>query len=363
MKGSIIKSGKMALFVLFCMILVGCGDNGEDQMGSVILEEGRQAVDQNALLEEPESSADFDKREGNVGKRDDFMEKESHTLIPMELQWQKGDMDYDPEDTIYYKNYYDDFVKGKVRHIEYPDINIKNELEEYFLYGDDYEKWDNLVEMFFDYRTIEMPEEELKYLFYQHGYTLCVQSAEVKNLHVRFVEITESGGLSLYPTRIMIQTWDEDYIYLKDITSPIPIKIMSLFVVENRDSCQIVVHSSGLSRDYICEEELSFWEYRGTYWALVPMNLEIDTSHAHIGGENFYPDLDRDELFEALYYRDGIVYRSSRQGQINDYITVRLGKMEEVEKNRIFRLIVVYDGGETGAAEWSGNTYIEFKIQ
>lgn len=62
MKGSIIKSGKMALFMLFCMILVGCGDNGEDQMESVILEEGRQAVDQNALLEEPESSPSLRRR-------------------------------------------------------------------------------------------------------------------------------------------------------------------------------------------------------------------------------------------------------------------------------------------------------------
>lgn len=364
MEGSIIKSGKMALFVLFCMILVSCGDNGEDQMESIILEEGRQVVDQNALLEEPESSADFDEREENVGKRDDFMETETHTLIPMELQWRKGDMDYDPEDTIYYKNYYDDYTKGKARHIKYPDINIKDELEEYFLYEYDYEKWDTLVEMFFDYRTIEMPEEELKYLFYQHGYTLCLQSTETKNLHIRFVEITEIGGLSLYPTRIMIQTWDENYIYLQDITSPIPRKIMSFFVVDNREPNRMVVHSSGLSMDYVVEEELSFWEYRGTFWALVPMDLEIDTSHAHIAGENMYLDMNKDELFKASYYRDGIAYRPDKQYDGANNCPVRLGKMEVVEKNRVFRLMVVNDNGEVERAhECSIEAYIQFKIQ
>lgn len=39
----------------------------------------------------------------------------------------------------YYKTYYDDFVRGKIQHIEYPDINIKGELEEYFLHENEFE--------------------------------------------------------------------------------------------------------------------------------------------------------------------------------------------------------------------------------
>ena len=124
----------------------------------------------------------------------------------------------------------------------------------------------------------------------------------------------------------------------------------------------MVVHSSGVSRDYVDEQELSFWEYCGTYWALVPMDLEIDTSHAHIAGENLYPDLNRDELFEVFYYRDGIAYRPSRQ---NDSVTnsyaVRLGKMEVVEKNRVFRLVAVHEAEELGTVEWSSDTYIQFE--
>ena len=95
----------------------------------------------------------------------------------------------------------------------------------------------------------------------------------------------------------------------------------------------------------------------------MPMDLEIDTSHAHISGENFYPDLVRDELFEAFYYRDGIAYRSSRQNDcaVNTY-TVKLGKMEEVQKNRIFRLEAVYESEQLGTVEWGG-TYLEFEVK
>lgn len=214
------------------------------------------------------------------------------------------------------------------------------------------------VEMFFDDRTIEMPEEELKTLFYQHGYALTFQSDRTKDLHIRFVEITEMDGLSLYPARIMLQTWDEDHIYLQNITSPIPRKVMSFFVVEDKEPYRLVVHSSGLSRDYVCEEELSFWEYRGTYWELAPMNLEIDTSHAHIFGS----DPDGDDLFEASYYRDGIAFRPSRQFEGVNYCTFRLGKMEETAENRIFRLMAVEDGGEEGPSVWS-SAYIQFEIK
>lgn len=347
----VIRNRKIFLLVLLCITLTGCTANTE-------------SVKKSNEVEEAGYVSDFDESEENIGKTDYSIMEERHTLIPMEYQWQEGDMDYDPNDTIYYKNYHENFVRGRIWDMEYPDINIKDELEGYFLYEDDFEKWDNLVEMFFDYRTIEIPEEELKSLFYEQGYLLCLQSAKVEDLHVRFVEITEMGGLSLYPTRILLQTWDEDYIYLQNITSPIPRKIMSFFVIDDKEPYQMVVHSSGVSRDYVDEQELSFWEYRGTYWALVPMELEIDTSHAHISGENFYPDLDRDELFEASYYRDGIAYRPSRQNDhaVNTY-TVRLGKMEVVEKNRVFRLMAVYEAEELGTIEWSSHTYIQFEIK
>lgn len=347
-KRTVTRYGKMSLIGLVCLVLMGCTSDAEIVKEGEAPERSEQSADQNEPPEESEKTSEQDETEEMEDEKNRATEEKKHTLVPMKYQWQEGDMDYDPEDTIYYKTYYDDFVRGKIQHIEYPDINIKGELEEYFLHEDDFERWDNLVEMFFDYRTIEMPEEELKSLFYKHGYSLCLQSTEMQDLHVRFVEITEIGGLSLYPTRIMIQTWDADHVYLQNITSPIPRKIMSIFSVDNREPYHMVVHSSGLSRDYVDEQELSFWEYRGTYWALVPMNL----------------DMDRDELFEAFYYRDGIAYRPSRQLDIIYSVTVKLGKMEEVKKNKIFRLVAVYESEELGAIEWSsGDTYIQFEIK
>lgn len=359
-----IRTGEMILTAVACLMLAGCGTDAQKGEETAAVEETRQAAGQSETAEETDGSTVFDESEKNTAEAVSSTEEE-HILLPMEYQWQEGDMDYDPEDTIYCKDYYDDFVGEEKRQIEYPDINIRDTIEDYFQFEDDTEKWDNLVEMFFDYRTIEMPEEELKALFYQYGYTLWLQSAETENLHVRFVEIVETEGLSLYPARIMIQTWDEDHIYLQDITGPIPRKIESFLVVDDRKPCRLVVHSSGFSKDYVAEEELSFWEYRGTHWALAPMDLVIDTSEAHISGKHFFPEIDRDDLFEASYYRDGMAYRSSTQidyYDANSY-TVRLGKMEEVEKNKIFRLRAVCEEKQ-GTVVWRhGGTYIQFEIK
>ena len=133
MKESIIRNGKITLLVLFCMVLVGCVANAEDRKKSDVLEEAEQFVDRSEPLEESWTSVDFDKLKESTVEIDNSIKEEGYTLIPMEYQWQEGDRYYDPEDTIYYKTYYDDFVRGKIRHIEYPDINIRDELEEYFI--------------------------------------------------------------------------------------------------------------------------------------------------------------------------------------------------------------------------------------
>lgn len=364
-KETIRRYGKIALLTLVCLTLMSCASDVETEEENRELDRSEQSVGESELSEEPVRSTEQSKPAENADEKDRSPEEEDHPLVPVKHQSQEGDMDYDPEDTIYCKDYYDDFVGEEKRQIEYPDINIRDTIEDYFQFEDDTEKWDNLVEMFFDYRTIEMPEEELKALFYQHGYTLWLQSAETENLHVRFVEIAETEGLSLYPARIMIQTWDENHIYLQDITGPIPRKIESFLVVDDRKPCRLVVHSSGFSGDYVAEEELIFWEYRGTHWALAPMDLVIDTSAAHISGKYFFPEIDRDDLFEASYYRDGMAYRSSTQidyYDTNSY-TVRLGKMEEVEKNKIFRLKAVCEEKQ-GTVVWGhGGTYIQFEIK
>lgn len=292
------------------------------------------------------------------------IEKTSETeRTPMEAQWQMGDTVYANDDTIYYKTYYDNFVRGRIMSIRLPEVNLQKNLEDYFNVDDHIvEGTYVLADMFFDNRTIEMEEEKLKDLFYSHGYYLYLHNAESDNLHIRLVEIQEINGLSLYPVCTLIQSWDDKHIYMEDITGPIPRKIRSFLIVDNKEELQMIVHSSGLSLDYVSEEELSFWTFRGSYWVLSPMNLEIDTSHAHNTGD-LYPDLDRDKLFPVVFYRDGIVYGPSIQGDIagiNQY-TFRLGKMEELEKNKSFRLIGIYEN--MGKTYTDNHCYIQFTIK
>ena len=282
--------------------------------------------------------------------------------MPAPIQYDPEIMDYDPEDTIYYKTYYDDFQEGKIMNIKYsPHMEIRKELEDYFFDASEIFYLDYLVGMFYDNRTIETDEKELEQLFLNHGYIIYFHNAEFQDFHLRFVEIAEKEGLSLFPIRILMQTWDDDFIYLQDITGPIPRKIRDLMVVDKDGVWQLIVHSSGFSKELIPEEELSFWKFTGTYWILVPMELEIDTTHAFFEDYPLYPDIDRDELFEANFYRDGIAYRPDMQpyNKWGSECAYRLGKMEIVEENRSFRLYTVTVEGQPHET----SSYIQYTIK
>ncbi len=264
--------------------------------------------------------------------------------------------------SIYEKTYTEDFVRGWLMHIDYSvPVKLQEELEDYFPAEEveHYYDLDELVSMFYDNRTIEMGEAELVDLFREHGLGLCFHDVEYQSYCLRFVEITLLDGLSLYPVRILMQTWDDNYIYLQDITGPIPRKIREVMTVDRDGVWQLVVHSSGFSRDYIAEEELSFWEFRNLYWILAPMELEIDASHA-LYTDVYYPSIDRDELYEPTYYRDGIAYRSSKQPDIADSYIYRLGVMDVVEPNKSFRMVAVSDVG--GMTTKDSETYIQYVI-
>ena len=295
-------------------------------------------------------------------EQQDEVATDTKERTPVMAQWQTGDIDFDYQDTVYSKTFYEGFREGKIMDIRYPEVNIQEDMKDYFDVDDNIvEGMYILADMFFDNRTIEMDEEELQQLFYSHGYYLYLHNADIDQLHIRLIEIQEIDGLTLYPSRILIQTWDDEHIYLSDITGPIPRKIRSFLTIDDKEKPQMIIHSSGFSADYVSEEELSFWEFHGSYWVLTPMELEIDTAHAHSAGD-LYGDLDRDKLFPAVYYRDGIVYRSSSQGdgRAAAYITFRLGKMEEIEKNKIFRLVGIYEN--FGRTFEQSRCYIQYTI-
>lgn len=282
--------------------------------------------------------------------------------IPLQCQWRAEDRPFDGNNTVYYKSYYDDFVRGSTIGFKFPDINLQENIAEYFVADENeigFDQMDKIVEMFFDNRTIEMDEKSLKDLFNEYGYEVCFYSELIDALQVRFIEIRESDGLSLYPSRILIQSWDKEHIYLQDITGATPRRIRSFITITDGVAPQLIVHSSGFSKDYVSEEELSFWIYRGSYWILTSMDLNIDSSHAH-SANDLYPDIERDTLFEPVYYPDGIVYRTSIQDDGLNTYPYRLGKMEEIEKNKSFRLIAILNSPRKTIEK--SNCYIEFEI-
>lgn len=115
--------------------------------------------------------------------------------VPSVMQPDTDVMTYDPEDTIYYKTYYDDFSEGKIMYIDYaPHMEMKEELEDYFEEDSNYDSLDRLVSMFYDNRTIELEEEELEELFWVHGYSISFHNTEFREYHLRVVGITKKMG-------------------------------------------------------------------------------------------------------------------------------------------------------------------------
>lgn len=334
------------ILMIITVCIVGCSKSFKSAKNGKEISTLVTSVKENDAPKETGESAKLVGKHGN--------------LVPLKPHWQSGDQTFDPDNTVYYKTYYNDFVRGLIMDIKFPDINIQEEIEDYFIISqNEDEKMGKVVDLFFDNRTLEIDEEILKNLFYSNGYDLYFHNSIINDLHVRFIEINIREGVSLYPSRILIQTWDKEHIYLQDITGPIPRKIRSFIAVGIKEEIQLVIHSSGFSVDYISEEELSFWIFRDSYWILAPMDLQIDSTHAH-NTNDMYPDEDRDLLFEPVYYKDGIVYRPSIQGDgLNNY-TYRLGKLEETEKNKSFKLIAISEV-EGRTLEDTG-CYIEFKI-
>jgi len=97
----------------------------------------------------------------------DYMEYQSpySILEPKKYEYRKGDYQNDFSNSILNKDIYTGMQKGiDVAGIYYPEIELQPELEEYFVEGEE-GNYDALVGMFYDYRTLELKEEELLDLF------------------------------------------------------------------------------------------------------------------------------------------------------------------------------------------------------
>ena len=360
--------GGIGIGILIMMVFhfsAGTGGNQTEDMQeneSEYVEEDVSGVREESaamtVFDAKQQQADEEGKEQTISDEADTSKDSSR--VPSVAQPDGDVMTYDPENTIYYKTYYDDFTIGKIMHIDYtPYMEMKEELEDYFEEESNYAFLDHLVSMFYDNRTIELEEEELEELFREHGYLISFHNTEFREYHLRVVEITKKDGVSLYPFRILMQTWDDNFIYLQDITGPIPRRIVDMMAVDKAGTWQLIMHSSGFSKEYVAEEELIFWEFTGSYWILVPIQLEIDTSHAFSLGD-LYPDMQKD--IDMSLYRDGIAFPPNIQpdNSRGTYRTYRWGSMETVAENQKFRLYAVLDG--EGMTEPMGYAYIEFQI-
>lgn len=149
-----------------------------------------------------------------------------------------------------------------------------------------------------------------------------------------------------------MQTWNDRHIYVQEITGPMQRKVMDFISVDDRERPWIIVYSTSMTRNYVLEDELSFWKFNGNFWSLRPMELEVDYTEAALVEET-KPGKEAD--FSPVYYPDGIVFGVSAQYNpiylpegkatykpedgVIQYMT--LGKMEEIEKNKSFKLIMV----------------------
>jgi len=144
----IISYGKLlisTIFILLVIFAIGCSKSNTDK--------NNKWVDLEDIKEDIRSK----KTESHVNV------DEQKSLIPLMPQWQPEDRTYDPDNTVYYKTYYDDFVRGYIMCINFPNINPKEEIEDYFTMDEKGNvKIDNLANLFFDSRTIEMDENILK---------------------------------------------------------------------------------------------------------------------------------------------------------------------------------------------------------
>lgn len=283
----------------------------------------------------------------------------------------------DGENTIFWKDYYRDYKTILRKSVEYHiPICLQDSLQDYFSLRDPNEDtWfpKDIYCMFYDERTIEMTEEELEILFLQNGYELSSCKGKCRDYYVRFLQYRGKDSYYIYPEHIIMQTWNDRYIYVQEITGPMERKVMDFICVDDRENPLAIVHSSSMTRDRVSEEELSFWEFNGNFWSLVPMELEVDYTEAVLL-EDLKPGKEAD--FNPVYYPDGIVFGASGQydpiylsegkvtykpedGNIR-YMT--LGKLEEIEKNKSFQLIMV-EKDLYWPAEPVGGGFVKFEIK
>ena len=275
----------------------------------------------------------------------------------------------DRKNTIFWQDFNEEYesILGLPPRVRYRiAICLQDSLQDYFLLQDS----DALISgpdkgiycMFYDERTIDMKEEELEQLFFQNGYELSICKGKCGEYQVRFLQYREKDSYFLYPEHIIMQTWDDSHIYVQEITGPMPRKVMDFIGVDDRKNPLVIVHSTSRTRDYILEEELSYWEFNGNFWSLTSVDLEIEYIQNVFGEES---EVGNTEDLNPIYYPDGIAFRTMVQHTSSSKVTLylKLYGMEELEKNQSFQFKLVQESLALVDLDLYPMGWVKFKIK
>lgn len=278
----------------------------------------------------------------------------------------------DSENTIFYQDFYKDYHFPYPRGINYfiavcPQDSLEDYFNQAYLYASGEPSSElnrkDIYCMFYDDRTCNMGKEELEILFLQNGYELSICEGACKGYQVRFYQygVKDSDRL-LYPRHIIMQTWDDENVYVQDITSDMQRKVMSFISVDDRENPLIIVHSTAMTREGVPEEELLFWEFDGNCWLLVPLELEIECFMKTARGKT---EPGRIEDFNPIYYKDGIVFRTAvcveDENGIVSYL--KLCDMREINKNKTFQFALCEESYHGWNYLISNDGWVNFEIK
>lgn len=81
-------------------------------------------------------------------------------LVPMKPQWKSEDSIFNPDNTVFYKTYYNNFERGYIMDMKFLEIKLTKEIDDYFTLNQNGNRYsNNHVDLFFDPRTIEIDQK------------------------------------------------------------------------------------------------------------------------------------------------------------------------------------------------------------
>lgn len=135
-------------------------------------------------------------------------------------------------------------------------------------------------------------------------------------------------------------------------------KIMEAVGAEERENPLLLVHSSCMTRECVPKEELSFWEFDGKGWLLVPLDLEMEYTRCE-SGKTLPGEI---EEFNPVYYKDGIAFGSTEETGSKSVSYLKVWDMRKIERG-VFQFSLREESLDSVNFVWRPTGWIEFTIK